>query len=102
MQLMDATAKETMVELGMDPETYDPFNPNQNKLIGTAYLKKMIGLFEDFKLALAAYNAGPGRVSKLCRLYGYTYDNICSSLPAETRNYVASISKGLAEDGVII
>lgn len=102
MQLMDATAIETMIEIGMDPEKYDPWDAVQNKLIGEAYLRKMLGLFDDIKLALAAYNAGPGRVSRLRKQYGKTYREIETSLPKETQDYVAKITLGLADKGIIL
>jgi soluble lytic murein transglycosylase-like protein len=71
-QLMPATA----AELGVDPWSVD-----QN-LWGTAnYLRAQYDAFGDWQLALAAYNAGPGNVSR----YG--------GIPPfdETRNYVRSV-----------
>lgn len=57
MQLMPATAK----ELG----TPDVWLPRQNIQAGTAYLASLLQQFNgDKRLALAAYNAGPGAVSR--------------------------------------
>ncbi len=57
MQLMPGTAK----ELGV----VDSFNAAQNIDGGAAYMAKMLKRFDqNHKLALAAYNAGPGAVEK--------------------------------------
>jgi soluble lytic murein transglycosylase-like protein len=57
MQLMPGTA----AGLGVS----DPMNPRQNMEGGAKYLKQMLAKFGgDMRLALAAYNAGPGNVQK--------------------------------------
>ncbi|HRZ83323.1 MAG TPA: lytic transglycosylase domain-containing protein, partial [Candidatus Hydrogenedentes bacterium] len=56
MQLMPGTA----LEMGVT----DIFDPEQNVAGGTQYLRKMIDIFGDKRLALAAYNAGPENVKK--------------------------------------
>jgi hypothetical protein len=55
MQLMPATAK----ELGVDR-----MDPVQNMRGGARYLRRQLDEFRTVPLALAAYNAGPGNVSK--------------------------------------
>lgn len=71
-QLMPGTAR----MLGVNP--YDI----RSNLWGSAtYLKDQIGEFGRYDLALAAYNAGPGRVRKVRRVPNIT----------ETRNYVSVI-----------
>lgn len=56
MQLMPATAR----SLGV----VDPFDPIQNILGGSKYLMKLFRRFKSLELAIAAYNAGPGRVAR--------------------------------------
>ena len=82
-QLMPGTAQ----QLGINP-----FDPVANLECGARYLKSMMQLFNgDVNLALAAYNAGPMRVSQ----YG--------GVPpfSETRNYVASIQQRVIWGGAL-
>lgn len=62
----------------------DPYQPGDNILAGTAYLREMWDRYGNVGAMLAAYNAGPGR-----------YDEHRSTgrpLPAETRAYVAALA----------
>lgn len=54
------------------------------------YLNQLYGMFNNWELALAAYNAGPGNVRKAVRRSGYVYDfwQVYRHLPRETRSYV--------------
>ncbi|HQY44221.1 MAG TPA: lytic transglycosylase domain-containing protein [Paracoccaceae bacterium] len=70
---------ETAARLGVD-ET----DPHQNLDGGARYLRMMYDRFGDWKLALAAYNAGPEAVEKYGGIPPY----------AETTNYVARIMGG--------
>ena len=57
MQLMPTTAKSLGVK--------DVFNPQENIMAGTKYLKQKLNEFNgDLPMALAAYNAGSGAVKK--------------------------------------
>ena len=54
------------------------------------YLKQLYNMFDDWELALAAYNTGPGNVRKAIRRSGYkkSFWDIYNYLPRETRSYV--------------
>lgn len=82
MQLMPDTA----ASLGLAPEQY--YDPYANLWGGATYLKKQLDTFGSLELALAAYNAGPGRV----RQYGYQIPPF-----SETRDYVATITARYAK-----
>ncbi|UEM19274.1 transglycosylase SLT domain-containing protein [Skermanella mucosa] len=86
MQVMPSTYEELRVKHGLGS---DPFEPRDNILAGTAYLREMYEKFGSPGF-LAAYNAGPGR-------YG-EYLTGDRGLPSETRNYVAMISPQI--DGI--
>ena len=54
------------------------------------YLRQLYGIYGDWNLALAAYNAGPGNVNKAIRRSGNktTYWEVRPFLPTETQGYV--------------
>jgi soluble lytic murein transglycosylase-like protein len=56
MQLMPPTAR----DLGVN----DSFDPGQNINGGARYLAAQYKRFHSYRLALAAYNAGPGAVKR--------------------------------------
>lgn len=54
------------------------------------FLKKLYGIYGDWNLCLAAYNAGPGNVNKAIHRSGNkkTYWEVRPYLPTETQGYV--------------
>lgn len=53
------------------------------------YLRDLFNVFQDWQLALAAYNCGPGNVNKAIKRSGKnTFWGIYNYLPRETRGYV--------------
>lgn len=84
MQLMDATARSVGVA--------DSFDPAQNVEGGTRYLAYLLGKYNgSLKAALAAYNAGPGRVDRIGIRSDEDYDLKRGLLPQETQNYVVKV-----------
>jgi hypothetical protein len=81
MQLMAATAK----ELGVDRK-----DPYENILGGATYLKQQVDTFKDPKLALAAYNAGPGAVKR-----ALSSQQGIAALPRETHGYMKYAEGGI-------
>ena len=86
MQVMPATYEGLRVRYGLGDDPYDPHN---NILAGTAYIREMYDRFGSPGF-LAAYNAGPDRVE--------AYLARRSALPDETVNYVAAITPNLGTD----
>lgn len=75
MQLMPETA----AELGVT----NPFDPTQNIMGGTSYLRRLLDRYRgDVKLALAAYNWGMGNLEKHPK-----------AMPQETKNFIAAVEK---------
>jgi len=63
MQIMPATGKEIAGEFGITWEGTDTLeDPSINVRMGMYYLFKMLLKYEDLRLALVAYNCGPGAV----------------------------------------
>ena len=65
-------------------------DPVRSTIAAARYLKSLYNVFKDWDLALAAYNSGPGNVTKAIRRSGgYTnYWNIRPFLPRETAGYL--------------
>lgn len=77
MQLMPATARGAGVT--------DPFNPEQNIMGGTKFLKRLLDRYNgNLDSALAAYNWGPGNLERKP-----------DRLPRETRDYLAKVKQYL-------
>ena len=62
-------------------------DPIKATVAAARYLKDLLAEFGDWRLALAAYNAGPGRVRRTIARDG-TNDYWQLNLPRETKNYV--------------
>ncbi len=86
MQVMPATYDMLANRYGLGS---DPYDPHDNIMAGTAYIHELYQQFGSPGF-LAAYNAGPGRLSSHLAGGG--------PLPSETVRYVASIAPRLGGD----
>ena len=87
-QFMPTTAR----VYGLNISSYcdDRFDPHKSTNAACQYLKYLYGLFGNWELVLAAYNSGPGNVTKAIRRAGGSRDfwYVKQYLPKETQNYV--------------
>ncbi len=94
MQLMEQTAKEEAED--MEITDIDLQNPEINIMLGTKYFSKLVKYYNNsYYLAMAAYNAGIGRVEKwidsgVIKKDGSDIENIPYR---ETNNYVRKMLK---------
>jgi soluble lytic murein transglycosylase-like protein len=93
MQLMDGTAR----GLGVS----NSFDPAQNIDGGVRYLSYQLKRFDGQEnMALAAYNAGPGRVIDLGVSNDQELLEKLSLLPKETQSYLTKIERARAQYAV--
>jgi membrane-bound lytic murein transglycosylase D len=87
-QFMSATGK----YYGLHNDWYidERMDPEKSTDAACRYLRDLYRMFNDWELALAAYNTGPGNVKRAIRRSGYkkTFWDIYAHLPRETRSYV--------------
>lgn len=81
MQVMPDTWAGLRIRHGLGE---DPYDPRDNILAGTAYLREMWDRYGNVAAMLAAYNAGPARYEE--------YRLADRPLPPETRAYVAALA----------
>jgi hypothetical protein len=119
-QLLDSTGKELLERTAL-AESYRPFDPDQNTELGVSYLRYLHDLFTESnpvtktrytkpagdvtsleKLAVAAFNAGEGRVAGAqarAQANGRdpgNYDQVAPYLPEITQNYVEKVTNARA------
>lgn len=88
-QFMPETARE--YGLRVDWWVDERADPDRSTRAAAAYLKDLHRMFDDWPLALAAYNCGPGRVRRTLNETGATtfWELLeAAALPKETRGYV--------------
>jgi membrane-bound lytic murein transglycosylase D len=87
-QFMYATGKQ--YNLDVNSFVDDRIDPLKSSEAAAKFLSDLYGVFDDWDLVLASYNAGPGNVSKAIRRSNgqKNYWNIRPNLPKETQNYL--------------
>ena len=92
-QLMPQTARS--LRLSLQPED-ERLQTGKSAQAASRHLRHLHDRFGDWRLALAAYNAGETRVDELLRKYkARTFDSIADRLPAETQMYVPKVEATL-------
>jgi membrane-bound lytic murein transglycosylase D len=88
-QFMSDTARE--YGLRVDWWVDERADPERSTRAAAQYMKDLYRNFNDWPLALAAYNGGPGRIRRaLAETGGTTFWDLCEAgaIPKETRGYV--------------
>jgi soluble lytic murein transglycosylase len=97
MQILDSTGKWAAEKIKIkDFESSMLLEPQTNIRIGCWYIAKLLSQYDqNIDLALAAYNAGSGNVSKWLKDTGVSKDGkTLDNIPfEETREYVSKINK---------
>jgi membrane-bound lytic murein transglycosylase D len=88
-QFMPETARSLGLGTLLPDERSDP---EKSARAAARYLRALHGRFGSWPLALAAYNAGEGRVSRALTARGAKdFAGVAAALPAETRMYVPKV-----------
>ena len=89
-QLMPFIAED--YEIKMNDFIDERFHIEKSTQAGLSYLKKLFDRFQNWELALAAYNCGPNRVRRVLNQSGKkTYWGIRHLLPKQTREFVPKL-----------
>lgn len=77
-------------DLSVDSYVDQRRDPSKSTIAAASYMKDLYNILNDWDLVLAAYNSGPGNVSKAIRRAGgkTSYWEIRKFLPKETQGYV--------------
>ncbi len=86
-QFMHQTGKNYGLEINtFVDERRDPY---KSTVAAAQFLRDLHSIYNDWTLAIAAYNCGPGNVNKaIARSGGKTFWDIYDYLPRETRGYI--------------
>jgi soluble lytic murein transglycosylase len=103
MQLLPSTAQVVARRMGVSYSASRLYEPDLNMQLGSAYLGQIVDRFSgSYVMAIAGYNAGPGRPSQWTAFCGDprggTQDplDFIECIPfGETRNYVMRVLEGM-------
>ena len=99
MQIMEPTAVWAAQEIGIENFVYSDmiFDPEININIGTWYINRLINTYGELSVALAAYNAGSGNVTRWLGDPEFSEDGVTLSyIPfGETRRYVERVNRSM-------
>ena len=88
-QFMFNTAKD--LDLKVNSYVDERMDPIKSSEAASKYLSELYARFNDWNLAIAAYNYGPGNIRRAIKASGYSnFWNLRGYLPKETANYVPS------------
>ena len=88
-QFMFNTAKD--LDLKVNSYVDERMDPIKSSEAAAKYLSELYARFNDWNLAIAAYNYGPGNIRRAIKASGYSnFWNLRGYLPKETANYVPS------------
>ncbi len=92
-QIMPETA--FLLGLSLEPED-ERLDPVKSARAAAEYLRYLYGKFRDWRLVMAAYNGGEGRVRRLLdKSRSKTFEAIALQLPLETQLYVPKIEAAI-------
>jgi soluble lytic murein transglycosylase len=102
MQLLPSTGQSVAKRYSLGSgrvTTADLFNPQFNIQLGTGYLEQMVGEFGRLEYVAAAYNGGPGRVSRWLREFpALEIEDWVENIPiSETRLYVQGVYRNMRQ-----
>lgn len=92
-QFMPGTGKD--YKLSQDQYFDERMDPEKSTEAALKFLQRLYNKYDDWELAMAAYNCGPGNVNRAIRKAGggkKTFWEIFPYLPKETRGYIPSMT----------
>lgn len=97
MQLLPSTGRLVAKKAGQNITAEDLYRPDLNIKLGVSYLAEMLNKYGRIEYAAAAYNGGPGRVSRWRETLPTDIEEWVEAIPiSETRGYVQGVLRNSA------